>query len=200
MTTIPIPSKENTVTTPIINLDALKALDQAATPGPWTAGGPYVRRHEVVVAQRLPFVELTSDTEGEANATLIAAARNALPELVAEVERLRAELAETKVTLHLTEQERLNYRENIEWLRRELEISRNALATARDRIADLEKTCWDVTAGRDDLLKAIRLAISDPGAFLKREKVDGHHGDEYESISNWCARAVIQALGDRGLL
>lgn len=44
----------------------------------------------------------------------------------------------------------------------------------------------------------IRLAINDPGAFTKREKV---HDGEYESLGQWGARAVLVALregrGDR---
>lgn len=83
-----------------------------------------------------------------------------VPALVAEVERLRAALAGTKVMLHLTEQERLNFRENIEWLRGELQIGKgaviNARAVAADRIADLNKICRDVMAERDEARADVR--------------------------------------------
>lgn len=40
-------------------------------------------------------------------------------------------------------------------------------------------------------LKLIRFAISDPGAFVKRERV---HDDQYETVPAWSARAVVVAL------
>ena len=40
-------------------------------------------------------------------------------------------------------------------------------------------------------LRLIRLAISDPGAFVKRERFND--GD-YETVPAWGARAVVMAL------
>lgn len=59
------------------------------------------------------------------------------------------------------------------------ERAENALAEAR---AALERT-------RDP--KLIRLAISDPGAFVKRERFND--GD-YETVPAWGARAVLRAF------
>lgn len=49
----------------------------------------------------------------------------------------------------------------------------------------------DFTTTPDDLVKKMRLAISDPGAFLPRRRFG--EGD-YESIPAWSTRAVLAAL------
>ena len=78
----------------MIDIDALEALERAATPGPWTATNR-VRDDGVWMVER-DGDDLIADIDGDnhecdaANAALIAAARNALPELIAEVRRHRA--------------------------------------------------------------------------------------------------------------
>lgn len=47
-------------------------------------------------------------------------------------------------------------------------------------------------SGHEDLIKRIRFAINDPGAFVKR-KLD-EHGGGAESVGEWGARAVLAAL------
>lgn len=52
----------------------------------------------------------------------------------------------------------------------------------------------------DETLKLIRFAVSDPGAFLPRERWPDTSGIgkwEYESIPAWGARAVAKALDGR---
>jgi len=86
-----------------LNLDALKALDQAATPGPWQAynanegtssppawavcNDAYV--NPLDHPEDAPAVDITVTYGTREDAELIAAARRALPALVAEVERLQ---------------------------------------------------------------------------------------------------------------
>ncbi|MEU6387648.1 hypothetical protein ABZ847_29290 [Streptomyces bauhiniae] len=71
---------------PVLDLDALDAMAAAATDGPWTA-------HDdgLVWADRIG--DPVSGSVLPEDAALIAAARNALPALVAEVRKLRAKLA-----------------------------------------------------------------------------------------------------------
>ncbi len=78
-----------------LDLDAIKARADAASPGEWTAGGPYMREHEVTIAKNLPAVELTWDAQGAANAEFIAHAREDIPALLAEVRRLSGLLQST---------------------------------------------------------------------------------------------------------
>lgn len=52
----------------------------------------------------------------------------------------------------------------------------------------------------EETIKLIRLAVSDPGAFLPRERWPDTSGIgkwEYESIPAWGARAVAKALAGR---
>lgn len=85
-------------------LDELQRLADAATPGGWEARGTLVKTpptpptleemmgvttRRVCVCEPSPYM---GKAECEANAALIAAARTALPELIAEVRRLREEL------------------------------------------------------------------------------------------------------------
>lgn len=57
-------------------LDALAALDQAATPGPWRAASGSVET--IVMSETVATMRLD-----DADAALIAAMRNALPALIA---------------------------------------------------------------------------------------------------------------------
>lgn len=43
-------------------------------------------------------------------------------------------------------------------------------------------------------LDRVRLAVSDPGAFLRRGFEDRDGERIYESVSNWSARAVVEAF------
>lgn len=73
-------------------LATIEALANAATPGPWR-----VDRGDVVADEPCVGVVGIAEVMGareEADATFIAAARQAVPALVAEARRLRAELAE----------------------------------------------------------------------------------------------------------
>lgn len=74
---------------PQLDLDAIKARADAATPGPWTAGGAFTHPWEVHIAAHLPFVELAHTTQGGADAAFVAHTREDVPTLVAELERLR---------------------------------------------------------------------------------------------------------------
>ena len=80
-------------------LDALKALADAATPGPWE-----VEQHSGILCNGTPSTcavlsssecDMASFGDSEqalADAAFVAAARAAVPALIAEVERLREEL------------------------------------------------------------------------------------------------------------
>lgn len=63
----------------MIDIEQLKALEQAATPGPWAEGAQMV----VQADQAECVIEMV---ETEDDAKLIVAARNALPELLALLE------------------------------------------------------------------------------------------------------------------
>lgn len=71
-------------------LDKLERLCQAATPGPWELDGLIVRnaRHQ----SRVCDVDTGSYYQDRADALFIAAARHALPKLLATVCELQAEL------------------------------------------------------------------------------------------------------------
>lgn len=78
-----------------LDLDAIEAVANAATPAPWEAyytvhGDPYVAQQG-----RPKFgvvVSTAPDDYGRADAEFIAASREAVPALIAEVRRLRADL------------------------------------------------------------------------------------------------------------
>lgn len=88
-----------------IDLDRLDALAAAATPGPWQEDGPWWSNHvsgwvittgadrNAVAYQPLGWDRLPTSA---ADAAFIAAARDAVPALVAEVRRLREENAGLK--------------------------------------------------------------------------------------------------------
>lgn len=54
--------------------------------------------------------------------------------------------------------------------------------------------------GPAELLKLVNLAISDPGAFLARQREDRDGQQIYETIPHWGARAVIAALSEHAWL
>lgn len=75
-----------------LDLESLKALCDAATPGPWTVYGGTHKTHCVTGAlATCPGWDIHTGepVPDKANAEFIAAARNAVPTLVAEVETLR---------------------------------------------------------------------------------------------------------------
>ena len=116
-------------------LDALKALAEAATPGPWL---PCTDTHEGVLWEAwgcTPTVtartELQADMAAQADAAFIAAARAAVPALIAEVERLQAAWgAEHDAAIRADEQARMAKRE-VESLRAELSAARNLTMDVR---------------------------------------------------------------------
>lgn len=79
-------------------LDALEALDRAATPGPWTVkyeqfdDEPYVDEIHGPDEPSNPLIETDCGIYGpkKDDAECLVAARNALPRLIAEIRRLRA--------------------------------------------------------------------------------------------------------------
>jgi hypothetical protein len=81
-----------------LDLDAIRARAEAATPGPWLHGDEYepgnLYEHEVLMSEDLPVIEMDSDVQGSANAAFVAHARTDVPDLLAEIERLRAEADE----------------------------------------------------------------------------------------------------------
>jgi hypothetical protein len=80
-------------------LDAIKARAEAATPGPWIAK---TNRHPQCNGEPWGWISgakentTWSGRRGKANAEFIAHARTDIPDLIAEVERLEAELEATK--------------------------------------------------------------------------------------------------------
>lgn len=86
-----------------LDLEAIKARAEKATPGPW--GGPWDAGDELLIETKdhASFIcALSTDDEeertknGHGNATFIIHARDDVPALVAEVERLRGLDAEAK--------------------------------------------------------------------------------------------------------
>ena len=82
----------------MIDLKAIKAREEAATEGPWQSLLRSVksvredRRREAIIASS--GLSDGHRKEAEANMEFIAHARTDVPALIAEVERLRAEIAE----------------------------------------------------------------------------------------------------------
>ena len=73
--------------------DALRKLEEAATPGPWTAVERDIIMSGVLdVAEAAPQPDDYDARQLSANAEFIAAARNALPQLLDELAELRAKL------------------------------------------------------------------------------------------------------------
>ena len=87
----------------MIDIDKLEALEKAATPGPWLAKANELLRIGSDSIVR-PLCVMSSNNESECiyqeeDAEFVATARNALPELLAEVRRLRRieEMASTLI-------------------------------------------------------------------------------------------------------
>lgn len=72
-------------------LDALQALCDGATPGPWDSTLTFRDRYYIKTPSYgvRDFCCLTGDLERKVDADFIAASRTALPELIAEVRRLQ---------------------------------------------------------------------------------------------------------------
>lgn len=82
-----------TVTEPI-DLDAIEARAKAATPGPWSETRDGVRcRDSKIPGQTFRLFTLSSFEMAQADCAFVAAARQDVPALVAEVWRLRGENA-----------------------------------------------------------------------------------------------------------
>lgn len=74
-----------------LDIDRLRQLEAEATPGPWEADGAGIGHGERWIAHG--NVRYPSEATAEADAEFIAEARNALPELLDELETLRAKVA-----------------------------------------------------------------------------------------------------------
>ncbi len=75
--------------------DAIEALAKAATPGPWTAVRDGVRcRDARMPGQSFRLLTLSSFEMSQSDLAFVAAARTDVPELVAEVRRLKANAVE----------------------------------------------------------------------------------------------------------
>ncbi|WP_433233870.1 hypothetical protein [Actinomadura nitritigenes] len=238
-------------------LAAIRARVEAATAGPWTVRDLYVIASGDM---HIGDFEWLADTNAEwaefkANAVFAAAARQDVPDLLAEVERLRTSMTYIRGPEECLERECEEYfddegeeRPDVEYCSHlkveplsvhdhlavlaERDDARHAVAEARaalDRASaemaavrsqldrstttheENAKAITELSAERDAARAArdgfaaeldrlgghltdprlIRLAISDPGAFVKREKFE--NGD-YESIPAWGARAVVEVL------
>ncbi len=90
-----------------LDLDRLEALANAATQGPWHLNEEGFGKHGVPTiyatdeelryiakCRDLPAHENHAPTDDRANARFIATARTAIPQLITEIRRLRAELAQ----------------------------------------------------------------------------------------------------------
>ena len=76
------------------DLADLRRLHEAATPSPWTAANH--GSHEIEAPPPALVADFGAVGRAKADRDLVVAARNALPELLAEVERLRAVVAEVQ--------------------------------------------------------------------------------------------------------
>lgn len=81
-----------------LDLEPIKAKEQAATPGPWEVNGSPHDRHMATVGRHYITTPNRAgrSARNEAIAEFIASARTDVPALVAEVERLRAEVEELR--------------------------------------------------------------------------------------------------------
>ena len=80
-----------------IDLDELERLEREATPGPWVAWRSEIFPGSDAKAYDEDSIVCCEGQEGvarHANAALIVAARNALPELIRELKELREEVLE----------------------------------------------------------------------------------------------------------
>ncbi|GAB7039728.1 MULTISPECIES: hypothetical protein [Catenuloplanes] len=83
-----------------LNLNAIRRRCETATPGPWMTGSYFGARTlgpaVAVISGNLPPIELDPLRNGKADARFIAHARKDVPALLAEVERLSAEVTELR--------------------------------------------------------------------------------------------------------
>jgi hypothetical protein len=80
-----------------LDLNAIKARAEAATPGPWAAGtDAYAELHpwELSISRQYPLIEMDTNGQGGHDAQFIAHAREDVPALIAEVEMLRTIIAD----------------------------------------------------------------------------------------------------------
>ena len=115
-------------------LERINAICAAATPGPWAnpGGSVVVDKDGNAVCDCLP--RIAGYARAATNALLIATARNLLPELVDEIERLNKDLGELSeenerlaVALKLAQALRADRKSEAEGLRAELESAKIAL-------------------------------------------------------------------------
>jgi hypothetical protein len=98
-----------TVSTPPLSVEELRALEAAATPGPWEIGHPMERNyiygcdsHLAWIGSRensFPIHDDGSLNESEANAALIVAMRNALPGLLASTAKAEERIVELEAAI-----------------------------------------------------------------------------------------------------
>lgn len=90
-------------------LDAIRARVEAATPGPWEPSSDtltwiHVEAHGLTVAECRTYLNRQhTDAQNDANAAFIAKAREDVPALLAEVERLTAEIKDAESDAELAE-------------------------------------------------------------------------------------------------
>ncbi len=79
----------------VLDLDALSKLEAEATPGPWKEFWDHKKVRVVPESSIFPIFEDDQESDGKRmrDAALIAAARNSLPALIAEVKAAREWLA-----------------------------------------------------------------------------------------------------------
>ena len=112
-------------------LDALKALADAATPGPWVCYYSLSVGATVQQNGRAGWIFRAQEKATREDMDFVAAARAAVPALIAEVERLRvAWSAEHDACIRADEQARMARRE-VERLRAELAAARNLTMDVR---------------------------------------------------------------------
>lgn len=87
-------------------LDAIRERAEKATPGPWWLGGNDVDGPDTGYGElRVATISNTARREQKANAEFIAHAREDIPRLLAEIERLQAELKYYKYALGVEDDE-----------------------------------------------------------------------------------------------
>ncbi len=161
----------------MIDIDKLEALEKAATPGPWLAkanellwvGPDSLARHGRIVYPTLEDECIFRD----GNAEMIAAVRNALPELLAEVRRLRLIKKTSDAsasTLHAGIMSLINRHHGppsiwdfTSWIDGELIRLREALAEVR-RLRQIEEAAKEVAANEaEDIDSRLRYVSVQPG-------------------------------------
>jgi len=83
----------------MLDLDALEALLEKATPGEWTASSHdwfALRTHALIICDRPPVFYAESHAAWPSNSGAIAALHNAAPVLIGELRALRVEIAQIK--------------------------------------------------------------------------------------------------------